>query len=102
MTLNKKILIQKLNIDENEYEEYYNCHAEVNRTGGGEYLLAGAVSTKNKFTFQVRYCKELKDIQYNTQKYRIIYDDVLFNVVDADDFKQKHKFIKIIGESING
>lgn len=102
MILNQKIQIQKLNEDIDSYSDYYSCHAQVNKTGGNEYLIAGAVSTKNKFTFIVRYCEELKKLQFDTQSYRIIFNGIIFNILDADDFMQRHKTIKIIGESING
>lgn len=102
MILNQKIQIQKLNDDNDSYSSYYSCHAQVNKTGGNEYLIAGAVSTKNKFTFIVRYCEELKNLQFDTQTYRIVFNGVIFNILDADDFMQRHKTIKIIGESING
>lgn len=102
MILNQKIMIQKLNEENNSYSDYYTCHSQVNKTSGNEYLIAGAVSTKNKFTFVVRYCEELKNLQFGTQTYRIIFNDIIFNIVDADDFMQRHKTIKIIGESING
>ena len=95
-------MIQKLNEENNSYSDYYTCHSQVNKTNGNEYLIAGAVSTKNKFTFVVRYCEELKNLQFDTQTYRIIFNDIIFNIVDADDFMQRHKTIKIIGESING
>lgn len=101
MILNHKIQVQKLNENTNLYEDYYSCHANVNKTGGNEYLIAGAVSTKNKFTFVVRYCKELKTLQFDTQSYRIVFNDIVFNILDADDFMQRHQTIKIIGESIN-
>lgn len=101
MTLNQKIQIQKLN-DDDSYSDYYSCHAQVNKTGGNEYLIAGAVSPKNKFTFIVRYCEELKNLQFDTQTYRIVFNGIIFNILDADDFMQRHKTIKIIGESING
>lgn len=102
MILNQLIQIQKLIENTNQYQNYYTCHAQVNKTGGNEYLIAGAVSTKNKFSFIVRYCKELKDLQFDTQSYRIIFDGITFNILDADDFKQQHKTIKMIGESIPG
>lgn len=102
MILNQKIQIQKLNDDNDSYSAYYSCHAQVNKTGGNEYLIAGSVSTKNKFTFIVRYCEELKNLQFDTQTYRIVFDGIIFNILDADDFMQRHKTIKIIGESING
>lgn len=102
MILNQKIMFQKLNEENNSYSDYYTCHSQVNKTRGNEYLIAGAVSTKNKFTFVVRYCEELKNLQFDTQTYRIIFNDIIFNIVDADDFMQRHKTIKIIGESING
>ncbi len=102
MILNQKIQIQKLNEDNDAYSDYYSCHAQVNKTGGNEYLIAGTVSTKNKFTFIVRYCEELKNLQFDTQTYRIIFNGIIFNILDADDFMQRHKTIKIIGESING
>lgn len=101
-TYNQVIQIQKLNDDTELYNDYYRCHAQVNKTGGGEYLIASTISTKYKFTFIVRYCRELKDLQFNTQKYRIVFNDIIFNIIDADDFKQNHKTIKIIGEMING
>lgn len=102
MILNQKIQIQKLNDNNDSYKDYYACHAQVNKTGGNEYLIAGAVSTKNKFTFIVRYCEELKNLQFDTQTYRIVFNGIIFNILDADDFMQRHKTIKIIGESING
>ena len=95
MILNQKITIQKLNDDE-VYQDYYKCHAQVNKTGGNEYLIAATVSTKNKFTFIVRY------LQFDTQTYRLVFNGIVFNIIDADDFMQRHKTIKIIGESING
>lgn len=101
MILNHRIQVRKLNENTNLYEDYYSCHANVNKTGGNEYLIAGAVSTKNKFTFVVRYCKELKTLQFDTQSYRIVFNDIVFNILDADDFMQRHQTIKIIGESIN-
>ena len=101
-TYNQVIQIQKLNDDTELYNDYYRCHAQVNKTGGNEYLIAGSVSTKNKFTFIVRYCEELKNLQFDTQTYRIVFNGVIFNILDADDFMQRHKTIKIIGESING
>lgn len=101
MILNHKIQVQKLNENTNLYEDYYSCHANVNKTGGNEYLIAGAVSSKNKFTFVVRYCKELKNLQFDTQSYRIVFNNIVFNILDADDFMQRHQTIKIIGESIN-
>lgn len=102
MKLNQVVQIQKFNENTNQYQNYYTCHAQVNKTGGNEYLVAGTVSTKNKFSFIVRYCSELKDLQFNTQSYRIIFNGIIFNILDADDFKQQHKTIKIIGESILG
>lgn len=101
MILNHRIQVRKLNENTNLYEDYYSCHANVNKTGGNEYLIAGTVSTKNKFTFVVRYCKELKTLQFDTQSYRIVFNDIVFNILDADDFMQRHQTIKIIGESIN-
>lgn len=101
MILNQKIQIQKLNDDNDSYNDYYSCHAQVNKTGGNEYLIAGAVSTKNKFTFIVRYCEELKNLQFDTQTYRIVFNGIIFNIIDADDFMQRHRTIKIIGKSIN-
>lgn len=101
MILNQKITIQKVN-DDDIYQDYYVCHAQVNKTGGNEYLVAAAVSTKNKFTFIVRHCEELKTLQFDTQTYRIVFNGIIFNIIDADDFMQRHKTIKIIGESING
>ena len=78
----------------------FKVHASINKAkSDNEYLNAGAVQAKKSLTFEVRYFKDLEDISLNLQTYRIVYQDVPYNIVDYDDFMLKHKTVKLLGVS---
>lgn len=75
-------------------------HAIINKASSdNEYLSGGGIQAKRSLTFEVRYFKALEDISYNTQMYRILYQDQVFNIKDYDDFMLKHKTVKLLGVS---
>ena len=94
----KLISIQRINEDTELWEDVYNLHASVNKAkANNEYLNAGAIQDKVAKTFEVRYFKALKDIEFNTQLYRIIYEGNPYNITDYDDFKEEHITVKLLG-----
>lgn len=97
-TYNKIIKIQKLNEDMEIYEDYYSCHANVNKSSGKEYFNARVEISTSTFNFKLRYCEKLKDIVYNSELYRIIYNGKNFNVKTTDDYKEKHHELTIVGD----
>jgi len=98
-TFDKPITIQK--IDENEeWLNWYSVHASINKAKtDDEYLSGGAVQAKKNLTFEIRYFKQLEDISFNLQSYRIIYLGKPFDITDFDDFMLQHKTVKLLGVS---
>lgn len=94
----KPISIQRINEDTEDWEDVYKLHAYINKASqNNEYQNAGAIQDKVAKTFEVRYFKALKDIEFNTQLYRIIYDGNPYNITDYDDFKEEHITVKLLG-----
>ena len=96
----KLISIQRINEATELWEDVYKLHAYINKPNkNSEYLDAGAVQAKRTLTFEVRYFKDLEDVANNTQLYRIMYNDIAYNITDYDDFALKHKNVKLLGVS---
>lgn len=74
-------------------------HARVNKARGSGYenLDAGAIRYKRILTFEVRYSKPIRDIAYNTQLFRIIYEGQTFDIIDYDDFQERHRTVTLTG-----
>lgn len=96
----RPIIIQKINELTETWENKYTLHARINKTkGDNEYLDAGAIRSKRTLTFEVRYFKEIEDISFNTQRYRISYQCVPYNIEYYDDYMLSHKTVKLLGVS---
>lgn len=99
MPYDKPILIQTISEETEEWIDYAKLHASVNKTKQSEYFNAGSTRSKRYLTFGLRYCKKLEDVINNTEMYRIVYRGRKYNIVDSDDFMERHLDVKLIGES---
>ena len=101
MVYDKPIIIQKRNEDAEKWEDLFDkpLHAKVNKSGGSEYLNAGANQSRSNRVFEVRYLKALEDIDDNRGLYRLIYRGRFYNITDYDDYLEEHKTIKLLGVS---
>lgn len=96
----RPIIIQKIDDVTEKWSDMYRVHASVNKSkGNDEYLNGGAIQSKINLVFEVRYFSGLKDISFNNQKYRIIFNGVPYDIRDYDDFMLKHKTVKLLGVS---
>ena len=77
-------------------------HSAVNKSGGKEYLQAGAVQSQLQLVFDLRYCEAIAKVRLNTQIYRVIYNGGTYKIADYDDFCEKHRSVKLLGVSYNG
>lgn len=94
------MVIQVIDPDTEEWSDHLSLHAlQVNKAGAGESFNAGAEQYHPRLTFRLRWCKELESIKYNTQQYRIVYKGHTFNIVDIDDYMEKHREINLVGEA---
>jgi SPP1 family predicted phage head-tail adaptor len=99
MVFDKPIIIQKINEDTEKWEDLYTLHARVNKSNGSEYLNAGANQSKSTRVFEVRYFKDLEDIDDSRGLYRLIYRGKTYNITDYDDYLEQHKTVKLLGVS---
>lgn len=99
MTFDKPIIIQKIDDTTERWTDAYRLHASVNKSGGSEYLNAGANQSKANLVFEVRYFEHIEDINFNRGRYRIVYRGHNFNITDYDDFLEKHQTVKLLGTS---
>ena len=96
----RPIVIQKIDDITETWADVFKIHASINKSkADDEYLSGGAIQGKKNLTFEVRYFAALEDISFNIQSYRIVYQDVPFNIEDYDDFMLQHKTVKILGVS---
>lgn len=96
MTYDKPVTIEKITEDE-QWEPFANIHCRINKTKGVESSNAGAQRFQATLTFEARYSKPLEQIRSNTQIYRLKYRNETYNIVDYDDFLEKHRTIKLTG-----
>lgn len=99
MAYDKPITIQKIDENTEKWSDIYSLHAKVNKSNGSEYLNAGANQSKSNRVFEIRYFKDLEDIDDNRGLYRIIYRGKTYNITDYDDYLEQHKTIKLLGVS---
>lgn len=98
MTFDKPIIIQTRDEATELWIDLYSIHAKVNKSGGSEYLGSGANRSMSIKVFEVRYFKELENIDRNRGMYRILYRGYPYNIVDYDDYMEQHKTVKLLGE----
>lgn len=99
MVYGNSIIIEKKDKSSGKWGDFATLHARVNKTGGNEYLNAGAVRSQSTLTFEVRYSPKVEEIRSNTQLFRVFYRNNYYNVVDYDDYMEKHQSIKLLGVS---
>lgn len=85
------ILIQKLNLDTEKWEDYYPTHMNKNKVGGKEYTQASTNISNSTFNFKVRYCKELEEISFNTEIYRVVYNNRCYDVKNVDRYGESNE-----------
>lgn len=101
MAINKLIKIQKLNTEQEVWEDYYPCYAEVNKANGKEYFNAGTNISENTYNFKVRYIRKLEEIFFNTSQFRILYKGHSFDIKKADDKQEKRIKITLVAQCIS-
>ena len=99
-TLRERILIQKSVAEKDKngnhilkWSDFYNCAAYANNLSGEEYWAAAQVNAQTDMYFVVRYCSELKAL--DTDHYRIIFRDEIYNITFIDNFQYTNKTLKI-------
>lgn len=98
MVYDKPITVQVQDPSTEQWADALQLHARVNKTGGGAAFNAGADQYRATLTFEVRWCRQLEDIRFSPQPFRVVYRDHTFKVTDYDDYMEQHKTVKLVGE----
>lgn len=96
----KPITIQFYDENINEWQDIYKLHASINKAKtDNEYIEAGAEQNRRTLSFEVRFFKKLSEVILNTSSYRIVYNNVIYDIYDVDDYMESHTIIKFLGRS---
>ena len=95
MTYDKPITIQRINESTEEWADLWSLHARINKRTGSEFVEGGANMSQSVKTFEVRYFAGLDVLDYNRGLYRIVYKGHYYNIVDYDDYQEKHLNVKL-------
>lgn len=95
---NLPIQIQRMNLETEEWEIYYNTHANINKTGGREYVNASTNISSSTYSFKIRYCEKIKDVLFNTEIFRVVYDTRCYDIKNIDRYAENKTEVTIIGD----
>ena len=98
--MRERIIIQKSSLKADkagnhavEWENYYKCFSYVNSLSGKEYWEAKQINAETEVDFVIRYCSEVSKL--DTEHYRIIFREKLYNITFVDNVQYKNKTVKI-------
>lgn len=63
---------------------YHKCRANVNSISGKEYMAAAHPVEEGEVTFEIRYCKDLADL--NTTEYFIMFRGERYDISYIDNY----------------
>lgn len=98
MVYDKRLVIQRIDEKTEQWSDYIELHARINKTQGSENFSAGAIRSKRTLNFDFRYSKLVEDISIDPQSYRIFYRGHQYNIIDSDDYMEQHRTIRLVGE----
>ena len=86
------VVIDKIGNHTNKWVDYYACYATVSGESGTEQAIVGESVENIQICFTVRYCRKISDV--SSTKYRIIFNDELYDIVSVDHFSYAKKYLK--------
>lgn len=95
---NSPILIQKLDEETEKWSDYYSPHANINKASGKEYFNAKTNISSSTYNFKVRYCEKLKELLFNTEIYRVVYESRCYDINNVDRYAENKTELTIIGD----
>lgn len=78
--------------------EYYSCWCEVLDLIGKEKYDAYNSKLENSLKFKCRTCLKLKDINFHTKDFRIIWNSTPFNIIFVDTLNNSKTEIILQGQ----
>ena len=86
------VVIDKIGNHTNKWVDYYYCYATVSGETGSEQAVVGETVENVQICFTVRYCRKISDV--SSTKYRIIFQNEIYDIVSVDHFSYTKKYLK--------
>lgn len=100
MSVGSKVVIERINQQTREYEEYLTAHLlDANPTRSREIQEDAGEFGLQTVTFVLRYRRALEEIQYAMPDFRILWRGHYFDIRGYDDFKFRHLKVTLKGVS---
>ena len=93
-----KTVVDAIGNHKSQWSDYYSCFATVSGEGGSEKAVAGLIVDDSDISFTVRYCRALSNVE--SIKYRISFNDAIYNIVSIDHKNFMKKSIKFKCEKV--
>ena len=95
---NIPIIIEKQDENTEKWAEYYKTHAKINKTTGKENANASVNISSSTYNFEIRYCKKIEEILFDTEIYRIVYKGRHFDIKSVDRYKENKNKVTLVGD----
>ena len=86
------VVIDKIGNHTNKWVDYYSCYATVSGENGSGQAVVGETVENVQICFTVRYCRKISNV--SSTKYRIVFNDELYDIVSVDHFSYAKKYLK--------
>ena len=94
----KPIMLQKQDEETELWENVQHLHASVNKAGGTENFAARADQFHARLQFKLRYYPGFEQVRSAPQLWRIIYNGEQYEIIDYDDYLERHRVVRLIGK----
>ncbi len=98
MRMDKLIQIQVRDEETESWKPFKKTLASINSSRSEESYGKGAEQMVNTLVFTVRYLPYLEALRTDGT-YRIVYKNVVYNIIGYDDFFESHQTVKLTGVS---
>lgn len=94
------VTIQRQDPDTEDWFDLLKLHAtKVNKNGASETFSAGREQYRPRLSFDFRWSKALEELRWSTEPHRIVYQGHPMNIVDYDDYMERHLTVRLVGEA---
>lgn len=101
ITIEKRAITKVKGMQTENWTEYYSCWSEVLDLFGREKYDAYNAKIENSLKFKCRTCLKLKDINFHTKDYRILWNGTPFNIIFVDTLNNSKTEIILQGQVIS-
>lgn len=94
----KEVKVDGIGQEIESFKDYHLTYAYPSYEGVNEKVFTGMEIDKSKISFTTRYQRKLDKV--DTEKYRIVFRNEIYNIVSIDHMNYKNKYLKFRCEKV--